>query len=376
MKIDCKWTKKTELFWECFNCFKFDVQRQIRSCWTHFRNQHFRTHDPEECLWVVRFADPWADYWKFEWSFHQWRLGSFLLNYCLDDRVSGPCSFGHWWLVLFFDRSRTDSYWTFGPIVVRCTTVSLFLKLWAENGRSCWNIWGFWRLLAGAWKMLLFAADTPEVLSACRWRIFISPLYFFSNSFKCNKIFSSVVLSYGRGRLCAYCPRSVLHSAFEPNFAISLFRALTSGTFGSSITVVVGELRTTVLPGANVSHRLRRSLLDFFVTFLANFSSSEVSIPGIGLESFNWNMERDTALFFSPLYLQPASNWALFMASSMRINNDIEMVHKKDLKILGLYLYYRVVFLIFLQCVLGKVLHLVSFVCIYAIDIILTLFRL
>ena len=75
--------------------------------------------------------------------------------------------------------------------------------------------------------------------------------------------------------------KAVLLLDFVPNLAISLFRTFTSGTPGALITVVVGEVRTTVLPGANVSRRPQRSRSDLLDTFLANFSCSEVSVRGI-----------------------------------------------------------------------------------------------
>ena len=56
-------------------------------------------------------------------------------------------------------------------------------------------------------------------------------------------------------------------SAFVLSFAISLFRTRTSGTPGSCITVVVGDVRETVLPGARVSHRPRKSFLERVVNF-------------------------------------------------------------------------------------------------------------
>ena len=70
---------------------------------------------------------------------------------------------------------------------------------------------------------------------------------------------------------------SVLRSAFVPILAISLFRTLTSGMASSLITVVEGDVRTTVFPGANVSHKPMRSLFSLLVTFLANLSSREMS---------------------------------------------------------------------------------------------------
>ena len=174
-----------------------------------------------------------------------------------------------------------------------------------------WGLDGY--LVVMTLDMMLFVEDTPEVLSAYRWRILISYPVLLLELLWVRSIFSSIDLSYGRGRLCAYCLRSVLRSFFVPNFAMSLLRFFTSGTPGSLFTVFVGEVRTTVLPGAHVSHRPRKSRLAPLETFLANFTSGEVSVGGIGFESSGWSMKRDTALFFSPLYLRPA----LVTASSM-----------------------------------------------------------
>ena len=178
--------------------------------------------------------------------------------------------------------------------------------------------------------------------------------------------FSSLVLSYWRGRLCAYCQRSVLRSAFVPIVAISLFRTFTSGTPGSLITVVVGEIRTTVLPGAHVSHRPRRSCLDLLDTFLANFTSGEVSDRGIGLRvlrevwrgtplcSFHHCISGPQPLRLGLRLLQ----WGCcrFRQSLIHYRQDnlqsepyqrlisyLEFCHRKDLMILGLFLYYWVV---------------------------------
>ena len=71
-----------------------------------------------------------------------------------------------------------------------------------------------------------------------------------------------------------------------PDFAMSLLRTFTSGTPGSLITVVVGEVRTTVLPGANVSQRTGRSRFDLLDTFLASLNSNDDSVRGIWLVCF------------------------------------------------------------------------------------------
>ena len=145
-------------------------------------------------------------------------------------------------------------------------------------------------------------------------------MYFFVNSFKWKAIFSSVVLSNGRRRFCVYCQRSLYRSAFALNFAMSLIRTLTLGTPYSLITVFVGEVRTTVLPGVNVSRKPLRSCLDLFVTSLGNLSSREFSVRGIDFHSFTWSMKRDTDLFFLPLYPWLESIWVFFMTSSMSLS--------------------------------------------------------
>ena len=146
-------------------------------------------------------------------------------------------------------------------------------------------------------------------------------------SFVCCAIFSSVVFSYGRGRLWAYWQVSVLRSARVPNLAISLFRTWTSGTPGSLITVFVGDVLTTLLPGASVSQRPQRSLFDLLDTFWANLISKDFSVRGIGLFSLGCITNRDTDLFLSPLYLRLASTLAFCLASSIKMSLRSPVTH-------------------------------------------------
>ena len=123
-----------------------------------------------------------------------------------------------------------------------------------------------------AFEILFFAEEIPDALSACRWLIFISSLYFFLSSLECCAIFCSVVLSYGSGSLLAYCHSEVFRSARVQNFATSLLHTITSGSPGSLRAVVLGYGRTTVLLGAKVPQRPRKSPFDRLETFLANFN--------------------------------------------------------------------------------------------------------
>ena len=86
----------------------------------------------------------------------------------------------------------------------------------------------------------------------------------------------------------------MLRSARVPNFAISLFRTQISG---SLMTVVVSDVRTTVLPGARVSHNPRRSRFDRFVTLRANLRSSDCSVRGMGLFNLGCTIKWEVDLF-------------------------------------------------------------------------------
>ena len=111
--------------------------------------------------------------------------------------------------------------------------VAVLLLLLPRVTSGC-SLVGFLEVIA--LEMLLFVAETPKKFSLCQCLILMSPLYFFRNSLEWNASFSSVV-----------------GPALVPNFAISLFLRRSSGTPGSWITVVVGEVPSTIFPGANVS---------------------------------------------------------------------------------------------------------------------------
>ena len=112
----------------------------------------------------------------------------------------------------------------------------------------------------------------------------------------------------------------VLRSAGVPNLAMSLLRTVTSGTPASLITVVVGDVLTTVLPGAKVSQSPLRYFLDRLETFWANLSSRDCSVRGMGFFSLGRMMNREMDLFLSPLYLLPASTRVFVIASLMRMS--------------------------------------------------------
>ena len=100
--------------------------------------------------------------------------------------------------------------------------------------------------------------------------------------------------------------RMSFSSALILNSAISLLRTFSSGNPGSLIAVVVGDVRKTILPGANVSQSPHKSRFDRLHTFLANFNSSDFSVRGIGFVYFGWRIKRDndltpTVLLTSPL---------------------------------------------------------------------------
>ena len=154
---------------------------------------------------------------------------------------------------------------------------------------------------------MLFDEEIPETLSCwgCRRLILLSLKHCFLRSLECCSIFSSVVLSYGSGLLWAYCHSCVLRSARVPNLAMSQLRTFTTGTPGSLIAVVVGDVRTTALPGANVSQRPRKSRFERFETFLAKLNSRDCSVRDIVFVDFGWKMNQETDLTLSLLYLLP-----------------------------------------------------------------------
>ena len=147
----------------------------------------------------------------------------------------------------------------------------------------------------------------------------ITPV-FFLQFFGVLGDFSSVVLSCGSGLLWAYCHSSVFRSGRVPNLAISLLRTLTSGTPGSLIAVVVGDVLTAVLLGASVSQSPLKSRFERLENFWARISSRDRSVSDIGLVNFGWRINLETDLFLSPMYHLPASTWAFVMSSSTKIS--------------------------------------------------------
>ena len=179
-----------------------------------------------------------------------------------------------------------------------------------------------------ALDILLLALETPEAASdwVGLWRILITPIFFLKVHRMLRYLLFCSLLIWKRRRW-AYCQRSVLRSARVPNLAISLFRTLTSETPGSLITVVVGDVLTTVLHGTNVSQRSWRSFFDLFDTFGSSLMTNDFSVRGIGSFSLGCIINRDTDLFLSPLYLRHASTWAFCIASSIKMSLRSPVMH-------------------------------------------------
>ena len=128
---------------------------------------------------------------------------------------------------------------------------------------------------------------------------------------------------------------SMLRSAGVPNFAMSLFLTLTSGTPGSLMTVVVGEVLTTVLPGANVSQSPCSSFFDHFKTFRANLSSKDRSVRGMGLFNLGCIINCEIDLFFP---IVPSACVHLGFSHSI-LNKDVTAVTSHPAVVIKIVLY-------------------------------------
>ena len=194
---------------------------------------------------------------------------------------------------------------------------------------------------------------------------FIPPWYFLFNSLECCAIFSSVVFSYGRGRRCAYFQRGVLRSSLVPISPMSILQTRTFGTQGPWITVVVREVRRTVLPGSRVSQSTRKSFFDRVVTFWASWSSNDFWVKewGSSVSGERWIV---TLICFSrrcivnhhqfrfcSLFHQSGDYFAhpnsmrycpnhLQLGQCQRLDSDSVIVPMSNLLNLETYLYFKV----------------------------------
>ena len=119
-----------------------------------------------------------------------------------------------------------------------------------------------------------------------------------------NPLFESFLLCF-LGRLSIYCPYSVSLSFRVPNIAISEFRTRTSGLFCSVMTLFVGLIFPTVLPGARTSYSPSKIYFCLCVACIlrAIFTCTLHSPHGIGLEILFDHMKRDSPSFvFSALH--------------------------------------------------------------------------
>ena len=183
---------------------------------------------------------------------------------------------------------RHSMYWMWQKIVLNvCPCLWLFGLAWWHR---LWNVAVGWR---NTWSSIGLGRTMTDPYFPTE--LLFELLRMLRNFFFC-------CFSYGRWRRWAYCRRSVLRSARLPNFAILLFRTRTSRTPGSLMTIVVSDIRTTVLPGANVSHKPRRSLLDRFFTLRTNFRSSDFLDRGIGLLSLGCIINREL-IYYVPHYI-------------------------------------------------------------------------
>ena len=108
--------------------------------------------------------------------------------------------------------------------------------------------------------------------------------------------FSLPLFYHTAEEIVEHIPTSLCFAPLLCQIWLCLYSSLS--LLGSLITLVVGEVRMTVLPGARVSNIPLRPLFDLLVTFLSNFSLREVSDWGIGLVNLGWSLKRDTNSFF------------------------------------------------------------------------------
>ena len=131
------------------------------------------------------------------------------------------------------------------------------------------NFWGFFgfRVLI-VLEMLLLADDTAEVISVCLCLIMTPPRYFPLIPLSEMLSFHQSFFRMGEGvaapisiRMFRLLSRILQYHCF----------ARTSRASGFCITVVVGDVRVTVLPGGMVSHSPIRCFLELLVTFWGHF---------------------------------------------------------------------------------------------------------
>ena len=131
-----------------------------------------------------------------------------------------------------------------------------------------------------ALDILLFADETPKMLSICLYDgIYCHLCISFWVPLNAKRSFLHF-FSYWRGLLWANFQR-VFHSAFMQNFAMPLYRPVTTCKPGFYTIVVVVDVRRTVLP--------LKSFLERSVNFCASFNSREVANEDLGWGSAGWN---------------------------------------------------------------------------------------
>ena len=188
---------------------------------------------------------------------------------------------------------------------------------------------GFVGILTRRARVTLVWIDDTVLTSSATFLCFIRfpTSNFFLDSFAWWFMSSSVVLPVGCfGRRLAYTCSSVSRSAFVPNFARSEFLIVTSLLPGSLITEVCSFVLITDDPGARTSYKPSRLFFDLFVRglFLANFTSSDVSVLGIDWPTSGWEINLDS-LFGSSfcLFIASLSSLSLFTSISMSLRSSL-----------------------------------------------------
>ena len=243
--------------------FKFDSLHQRQPCWLPVYTQHNHSRSPGRICKGSDSTIRLTNYWKLESCFYQRRWWSLLLYYSLDDRISCRWLFENWCNFLIIHRTNR----AFEPLVVSRSTITFSFDIaWLEVDDAA-EVLGVdeglrLRLVEGWGLAVSFShsfRDSAISRIQCRGinrlsmaNLYVAPVFLFHFRRKDGNFILQSFIVREEASL-GYCQWFVFRSAFVPNLLMLLFRTLTSGTTGSLITVVEGEVRTTVLGAVSAS---------------------------------------------------------------------------------------------------------------------------
>ena len=151
-----------------------------------------------------------------------------------------------------------------------------WLWIWRLSGWTClWNV--------------AIGGEIPERMSACLWQILLCPIYIFLRSLEFCAIFSSVILSYGRGLCCAHFQSAVFCSVLVPNWECHFYVPLHR---------VLRALGLLLLLAIYVWLPYKPIFLKSLFRFFARFNSKDFSVRGLRFANFGCRINLDTDLFF------------------------------------------------------------------------------